>query len=102
MTGKDDMLIACEQVEWQFKCPRCWGDLMPTNDADVRYCSACHRGVYVCKTVEEVNHYARLGECIAWVAPPESRQEQGERHYVIGEARPVYNSGPKSLEWGDE
>jgi len=102
MTKKDEVLIACEQVEWQFKCPKRWDELMPTNDADVRYCSACHRGVYACKTIEEVNHYARSGECIAWMGPSDSRQEEGGRNYFIGEVKPGYNLGPKRLEWGGE
>lgn len=102
MVRKEDVLIACEQVEWKFKCPKRWDELMPTNDADVRYCSSCHRGVYVCKTIEEVNHYARLGECIAWVGATDSRQEQGGRQYFIGEAKPVYSLESKGLDWGDD
>ena len=64
------LYIACETVNWEFKCPRQWQDLQATNNPSIRFCVHCEKSVYYCANVEELNTFARQGKCIAWSNKP--------------------------------
>jgi uncharacterized protein (TIGR02996 family) len=67
-------------VVFDFRCPKEWGNLAPTEREDRRFCGACKRHVHYCRTVPEARDHAARGECVAldiralrWsrdVAPP--------------------------------
>jgi len=47
-------------VTFDFRCPKEWGNLAPTERDDRRFCGACKRNVHYCRTVPEArNHAAR-------------------------------------------
>ncbi|MGH2899699.1 MAG: FHA domain-containing protein [Solirubrobacteraceae bacterium] len=60
---------AIEQCEdapaFDFRCPKDWGSLAPTDRDDVRHCSACKKHVFYCSSVPEARTHASLGECVA-------------------------------------
>src|SRR5204862_1480082 len=60
---------AIEQCEgapaFDFRCPKDWGSLAPTDREDVRHCSACKKHVYYCSNITEARGHAALGECVA-------------------------------------
>lgn len=67
-------------VVFDFRCPKEWGNLAPTEREDRRFCGACKRHVHYCRSVPEARDHAGRGECVAldiralrWsrdVAPP--------------------------------
>jgi uncharacterized protein (TIGR02996 family) len=70
---------------FRFRCDRNWDDLQPTDDQNIRLCSACSLSVHYCDTIGEARRHAAEGHCIAIdlgikrragdLEPPESRSE---------------------------
>jgi uncharacterized protein (TIGR02996 family) len=53
-------------VRWRFQCPKKWDQLEETISADVRFCSACRKDVYFCRSVEYAREMAETkGHCVA-------------------------------------
>lgn len=52
-------------VVFDFRCPKEWGNLAPTDREDRRFCGACKRNVHYCRTVPEARNHAARGECVA-------------------------------------
>jgi uncharacterized protein (TIGR02996 family) len=50
---------------FDFRCPKDWGSLAPTDREDVRHCGACKTHVYYCTSVPEARGRAARGECVA-------------------------------------
>jgi hypothetical protein len=46
-------------------CPSSWGDLFPTGDRMIRYCSECMHTVYCCESEEEITARQDVGQCVA-------------------------------------
>lgn len=66
-------IIGCEPV-MEFKCPKRWEDLTPTDVATVRHCSACDKPVYFVSRLEDIEARARARQCVAFDTPlPEAR-----------------------------
>jgi hypothetical protein len=57
-------IINCE-TPFKFKCPKRWEELEAGIYPDTRFCNACRRNVYFCKTMEEVSQHASNENCIA-------------------------------------
>jgi len=49
----------------EFRCPRQWSQLVPTEDATVRYCTECQEPVYLCATDDELVAHAQANHCVA-------------------------------------
>lgn len=49
----------------QFKCPKFWRQLTPTEDPKVRWCDQCSDEVHLVETEEELAEQAALGRCVA-------------------------------------
>lgn len=72
-------------------CPYEWSQLVPTEDATVRYCTACQEPVYFCATDEELAAHAAANHCVAretnindlWL------QEIGPSGYFIENSQPA-------------
>jgi hypothetical protein len=80
--------IACESVEWEFRCPMRWDELETTEDASTRYCDRCEKTVHYCSTVEELNTFAGDKKCIAWSnRPREQCRDEDYEPYLIGSLR---------------
>ena len=58
--------------------------------------------MYVCTTIDWVNHFARFSECIAWVDLSKPEQKQRKEKFTLGEARPVYYVRREGFLWDDE
>jgi uncharacterized protein (TIGR02996 family) len=56
-----------ENCQWRFafQCPRRWEDLLVMHQETVRFCEACKKNVYHCKTVEYARELAAQGKCVA-------------------------------------
>jgi len=52
-------------VAFDFRCPKEWGNLAPTEREDRRFCGACKQHVHYCRTVPEARNHAARGECVA-------------------------------------
>jgi len=52
-------------VTFEFQCPKEWSNLAPTDREDRRFCGACKRHVYYCRTVPEARNHAAHDECVA-------------------------------------
>jgi hypothetical protein len=57
--------IANCKVEFAFKCPKDWSELVVTDVKTTRFCDVCKNNVYFVSTIEEVHERASRGECIA-------------------------------------
>ena len=90
------LYIACETVNWEFKCPRQWQDLQASNDPSIRFCGHCEKSVHYCANVEELNTFARKGKCIAWSNVPLTLT-----HDLAWEAMPVIGQVTAPFEVGD-
>jgi uncharacterized protein (TIGR02996 family) len=51
--------------EFEFQCPKDWGDLAPTGEPNVRYCDACAKPVYYAASIAEARDRAANRECVA-------------------------------------
>jgi uncharacterized protein (TIGR02996 family) len=51
--------------KFDFKCPKDWGSLAPTEREDRRFCTECKKHVHYCLTVPEARNHAARGECVA-------------------------------------
>ena len=50
---------------FQFKCPKQWEKLQPTDDRAVRFCEECRQQVHYCDTITEARNHASNSDCIA-------------------------------------
>ena len=48
------------------RCPKVWMNLMPTENADVRFCAACWKNVHLAHSPEELHDFATKGLCAAY------------------------------------
>lgn len=69
---RNDRLLNCggaageaPRVRFQFRCPKQWETLAPTERAGVRYCDGCRREVHYCDSVAKAEDRATRGDCIA-------------------------------------
>ena len=51
---------------WGYKCEKTWDDLLALESSDHRYCDACDRNVYLCKTADELLASVLLNRCVAF------------------------------------
>src|SRR5262249_40250997 len=52
-------------VEFEYRCPQRWDTLLPTDNPEVRHCSACQRDVHYCRSAQDAHRLADAGECVA-------------------------------------
>ncbi|MDT7523467.1 hypothetical protein RAE21_13810 [Rhodoferax sp. TBRC 17198] len=57
--------------EMEFECPRNWFELTETDKAGIKHCSTCDKPVHLCITQDELDAFARQGECIAFFSDPD-------------------------------
>jgi uncharacterized protein (TIGR02996 family) len=57
-------LEAC-RFALQFECPKQWAGFNSTGDPKVRFCDTCKRNVHYCDTLQEAQHHAANGDCVA-------------------------------------
>jgi uncharacterized protein (TIGR02996 family) len=56
----------CEQVRFDFPCPKQWTSLEPTNEGDdIRFCGSCKKNVYFSRNLDDAYEHARQGRCVA-------------------------------------
>lgn len=69
------VLIACDTVQWVFRCPQVWSRLEKTDDQDVRYCSQFQKTVHRAHDYDQLAALARQRLCVAWREPGASSAE---------------------------
>jgi uncharacterized protein (TIGR02996 family) len=52
-------------LQFAYECPRQWEALQPTENAGVRFCTACQQAVYYCSSLKQARREARAGHCVA-------------------------------------
>ena len=53
-------------VPLAMRCRARWERLEPIQgDADIRFCAACDRAVYLCRTEEDFSRHSALERCVA-------------------------------------
>ena len=52
-------------AEFEFRCPKDWGELAATGDPNVRFCGACDKPVYYAASVDAARDRAANRECVA-------------------------------------
>jgi len=62
---------------WEFKCPKTWESLSPTDKASERFCETCRETVYFCGTQEELEEHTKHRRCVAFDAGPASGGDEG-------------------------
>lgn len=55
----------------EFECPKNWFELTETDKAGIKHCSTCNKHVHLCITQDELDAFARQGECIAFFSNPD-------------------------------
>jgi len=59
------------KTNFEFRCPKLWENLEPTEDDTVRFCDNCRKSVYFCDTLQTAYHHAAEGRCVAISAAAE-------------------------------
>jgi uncharacterized protein (TIGR02996 family) len=72
------VIEGCDQ-RVNFKCPKEWGSLTPTDRQDVRHCDGCNQHVYYAPTVELARQHVELNRCVAVDIIPLRRRGDLER-----------------------
>lgn len=57
-------VIGCA-AEFEFVCPRQWGELEATDQEGVRHCGECNERVYLCTSAEQLREHAEQRHCVA-------------------------------------
>lgn len=83
----DAARISCE---FAFKCPRLWERLTPTENGNVRHCSACDRDVHLALTEEDFRQHADAGRCVAIRVFTRDGTERADRDYWVGRPGSAY------------
>ncbi|KAL0488620.1 transcription factor E [Acrasis kona] len=65
-------ITVCPKME--FECPMVWEDLEDIGYQSKKYCKSCKKDVHSVFTVEQLNHYASMGECVAFQAKNGTRK----------------------------
>jgi len=52
-------------VAFDFRCPKEWGSLAPTDRDGVRACNACHKHVHYAASIVDARQLAARGHCVA-------------------------------------
>lgn len=50
---------------FEFRCPKQWSSLQAKDNDNERFCKACQRNVYLCKSIKELNQHIDKGHCVA-------------------------------------
>ena len=66
MENDSKMTGSIRNCSWGFKCEKTWDDLLAIDRTDHRYCDACEKNVYLCKTTEELSTSVLLNRCVAF------------------------------------
>ena len=77
------VLIACEQVDWAFRCNQRWEGLQLTEDQRIRYCQHCKQCVYLCDSLDEISQHSRKGHCVAFA------DSEGDEVQYLGEVNTI-------------
>jgi hypothetical protein len=77
MASPDYLIQNCKAEDFEFACPKRWGELKPSLMAAVRHCDHCQRKVYLCTTDADLKLYTSLNYCIAVV----KQQTQAEKEW---------------------
>lgn len=65
MTRVAQSVIEQCEPRFAYHCPQKWDKLTPTDDAQTRFCDVCRKGVHFCHTIQEAQHHAWEGHCVA-------------------------------------
>lgn len=71
-------------LKFHFQCSKQWMDLLPTEQATVRFCTDCQHEVFYCESNAEILAHARAGHCIA-------REVPGDDGLILGRVNPRRN-----------
>eukprot|EP00930_Biecheleria_cincta_P027431 TRINITY_DN19278_c0_g1_i1.p1 TRINITY_DN19278_c0_g1~~TRINITY_DN19278_c0_g1_i1.p1 ORF type:complete len:358 (-),score=86.35 TRINITY_DN19278_c0_g1_i1:178-1251(-) len=51
---------------WEYKCPKTWESLTPTERSTERFCQTCKETVYFCRTEAELEERTKQRRCVAF------------------------------------
>lgn len=58
--------IAESVIEFRFKCPKRWENLIPTDENEqIRFCNECQKSVHFCTDIYTAREHAQRGNCVA-------------------------------------
>lgn len=81
-------------LRFTFECPNKWETLRPGGeDKAIRFCDACRRSVFFCRTATEVRKRARLGQCVAIGVDLARRVNQHYSEGITGQPLPFESWG---------
>ena len=66
MENDSKMTGSIRNCSWGYKCEKTWDDLLAIDRTDHRYCDACEKNVYLCKTADELSTSVLLNRCVAF------------------------------------
>lgn len=64
------MHLPIQNCSFEFECPRDYQRLAKTEDANIRFCSACSCNVYRCCSLDELAEHSQAGRCVSLVVTP--------------------------------
>ena len=62
----------------KYRCPKTWGSLIKTEDARIRYCNECDRGVHSCSNEDDLLDAMKNDWCVAIQIDSSDRNERIE------------------------
>jgi hypothetical protein len=77
---------------WGYKCERIWDSLIATDSNNIRFCDACEKEVYLCKTKRELADSVLLNRCVAFpsrLLPPQRGESRLEADFKTNSKRPI-------------
>lgn len=86
------LIEGCDQ-RVNFRCPKEWGSLAPTERPDVRHCDGCRQFVYYAPTVKAALRHVELNRCVAVdiipIRRPGDLERPRERPMMMGAISPI-------------
>jgi len=80
--------------EMEFKCPKDWFALLPTDKAEVKFCEACQHNVYLCLTEDQLRKAIDEDKCIAYFEAPSMSTRFSIQQEKVGSNRQDPNFEP--------
>ena len=81
--------ISLRNCQFAYRCPMTWQSLLTTERSELRYCPECDRGVYLCRTDNDLLMAVKKNRCVAIVTRDDSGVEEPERRWPLGDIEPA-------------
>lgn len=54
--------------DMEFECPKDWDEMLISDNANIRHCSACSKDVHFCHTIEDLKNAIDAKYCVTYIS----------------------------------